>query len=325
MLAWTTADIPDLTGRIAVVTGANSGLGLETTIGLAAAGATVVMGCRDERRGETARLDLANELVDRTEVLTLDLASGPSIERFAATVTDRFGKVDLLINNAGIMATTGSPAERADTAGSEESDPLVGLDPQWVTNHLGHFALTGRLLPLFVDRPARVVSVSSLAAGSGDPNRMIRSDGTIPVGGRYPRFGIYGDTKWANQVFALELNHRLAAVDSPAVSLAAHPGVSHTNLLAGTSLPGPLRRIGLALSSRLAQSAADGALPTLRAATDPAAEGGQYYGPAGRGQRRGAPKQIPVVGGAATRAHGRELWERSMALTGVRYLATGPS
>jgi len=135
----------------------------------------------------------------------------------------------------------------------------------------------------------------------------------------YSRFGVYSDTKLANQVFAVELNHRLAAINSPALSVAAHPGVSHTNLGAGIKL-GPATGAFLALSRVLTQSAEAGALPILRAATDPQVEGGQYYGPAGRRQYRGAPKQVPLLAGAATRRVGRALWDRSMELSGFRYL-----
>lgn len=323
MVAWTIADIPDLTDRVVVVTGANSGIGLETTIGLASAGATVIMACRSEQRGEAARSELSAPVRDRTEVMALDLTSGPSIEHFATLVAARHPHLDLLVNNAGVMAP--SPEPTAALADTGDHDRLAIFDRQWATNHLGPFALTGRLLPLLIERPSRIVTVSSLAAGYGDPNRMIRSDGTLPSRGRFGRgpagrFAIYGDTKWANQVFALELNHRLAAIDSMAISLIAHPGVAHTNLATGIRLPGPATRALLALSHRFTQPAADGALPVLRAATDPAAEGGQYYGPEGRRGHRGAPKQIPVVAGTANRTHGRELWERSMALTGVRFL-----
>jgi NAD(P)-dependent dehydrogenase (short-subunit alcohol dehydrogenase family) len=216
-------------------------------------------------------------------------------------VAERFDHIDLLINNAGVMACPPSLT-------------VEGLERQWATNHLGHFALTGHLLPLLSERPARVISVSSLAAAGGDLSAPIPTDVA-----NYSRFGVYSNTKLANLVFAIELNHRLAADRHRAISVAAHPGITHTNLAAGVAIPvvAPALR---GLSRLLAQSAAAGALPTLRAATDPAVEGGQYYGPGGRDQRRGSPTQIPLVPGAAKRSIARALWEQSMELTGVRYL-----
>ena len=317
MVEWSSSDIPDQLDRVFVVTGANSGIGLETTRALVLARATVIMACRRPDHAAKIKATLEPDSRGQLIVSELDLTKVESISRFAADVLNRFGKVDVLINNAGILA----PPRTADDQ---------GIDRQWATNHLGHFALTGLLLPGFEDRSARVVSVSSLAAANGNPDRMIRSDGSLPLRSRfvwtkrprvhYPRFGIYSDTKWANQVFCLELNHRLAAEHSPAISVAAHPGVTHTNLTSSAMLGSIATPIALAASRRLFQSAEQGALPTLRAATDPAVEGGQYFGPSGSQQRRGAPKQIPFVEGVATRSHGRELWERSMTLTGVRYL-----
>ncbi|MEM9651617.1 MAG: SDR family NAD(P)-dependent oxidoreductase [Actinomycetota bacterium] len=317
MVEWASSDIPDQLDRIFVITGANSGIGLETTRALSVARATVVMACRRPDAGNRAKAAIEADSRGRLTVLPLDLTDGDSIRRFADDVLDRFGQVDVLINNAGILAPPQAVTQ-------------TGIDQQWATNHLGHFALTGLLLPGFVERFARVVSVSSLAAAGGQPDRMIRSDGSLPLRSRfrwsrkprqsYPRMGIYRDTKWANQVFCLELNHRLAAENSPAISVAAHPGVTHTNLTDSSMLGSVLTPAAKAISRRLFQSAPDGALPILRAATDPLVEGGQYYGPGGPGQRSGAPKQIPFLEGVAIRSHGRELWERSMTLTGVRYL-----
>ena len=189
-----------------------------------------------------------------------------------------------------------------------------GVERQWATNHLGHFALTGLLLGM-LDRPgARVVSVSSLAAEGGDLSRPVRTDLED-----YGRFQVYSDTKLANQVFAVELQHRLVKAGRSTISVAAHPGVSHSNLLSGLGVP-LLDKVGLAFSRVLAQPTAAGALPILRAATDPAVQGGEYYGPAGRNQYRGLPHRLPLVNGADRRSLGRELWDRSMTLSGVRYL-----
>lgn len=307
MTAWTLTDIPDQSGRVAVVTGANSGIGLETTRALADSGALVVMACRDRARGEAARSRLLERLsdragaADRLVVVELDLADPASIAVFADRFANDYEQLDLLINNAGVMAV---PPELT----------AAGIERQWAINHLGHFALTGLLLPTLNLNGARVVSVSSLAAAGGNPDNPIRTD----LDG-YARFPVYSDTKLANQVFAVELNHRLAASGSTALSVVAHPGVSHTNLGAGTAIPVATRL--LLMASRLAtQPASEGALPILRAATDETVEGGQYYGPSGRRQHRGAPRQIPLVAGAAARSLGRRLWAQSMELSGVRYL-----
>lgn len=302
---WTTADMPSLVGKTAVVTGANAGLGTAITAALLAAGAEVVMACRSVERGRDAldgMLPTSDPARDRADVAALDLQRPESIESFADTFLAGGGGLDLLINNAGIMACP--PRLTAE-----------GIESQWATNHLGHFALTGRLLPAFIDRPARVVSVSSLAAAGGSLDGHDPTDLTD-----YSRFGAYSNTKLANQVFAVELNHRLRDAGSPAVSVAAHPGVSHTRLTTSSGL-GRLTPAVLALSRLVTQSANDGALPILQAATDPEVEGGQYYGPAGRGQRRGAAKQVLLVPGAANRSTGRRLWEQSVALSGVDYAA----
>lgn len=310
MTIWGATEIPDQRGRIAVVTGANSGIGLETTRELARSGVSVVMACRSRDRGEQARAELlqssprqrfSNDQL-KLSIAELDLTSSDSVARFVDGFVEDFDKLDLLINNAGVMACP--PTLTAH-----------GVERQWASNHLGHFALTGLLLPqLSKSGAGRVVSVSSLAAAGGDLSQPIPTDLE-----NYSRFQVYSDTKLANQVFAVELNHRLAAERHRAISVAAHPGITHTNLAAGVAIP-VLSPALLRVSRLLTQPAAVGALPTLRAATDPRVEGGQYYGPSGRNQRRGPPQQIPLVAGASRRILGRELWERSMELTGVRYL-----
>ncbi len=309
MTEWTAADIPDLRDQVAIVTGANSGIGFETTRELARSGATVVMACRSLLRAEQAMIELqqssprqrfSDNKLDLS-IAELDLTSSDSIARFADGFEQDFARLDLLINNAGVMACP--PSLTAE-----------GVERQWASNHLGHFALVGRLLPQLSDSAGRVVNVSSLAAAGGDLEQPLPTslDG-------YSRFKVYSDTKLANQVFALELNHRLAAEGHPVISVAAHPGITHTNLAAGAAIP-LLTPVLLRLSRLLTQSAPVGALPTLRAATDPMVESGQYFGPSGRNQRRGPPHQIPWVAGASRRSLGRELWERSMELSGVRYL-----
>lgn len=268
------------------------------------------MACRSVDRGEAAKAALLESSPQQRfdhepldlQVAELDLTDSQSIEQFADRFKQRFDRLDLLINNAGVMAC---PPELTDE----------GVERQWASNHLGHFALTGRLLPILIERPGRVVSVSSLAAAGGDPSRPVRTDLDD-----YARFKVYSNTKLANQVFAVELNHRLAAESHPTISVVAHPGVTDTNLAAGVAIP-VLTPVLLRLSRVFTQSPTVGALPTLRAATDPTVEGGQYYGPSGRGQHRGAPHQIALVAGAAQRSLGRALWDRSVELSGVQYLA----
>ncbi|MFW2335431.1 SDR family NAD(P)-dependent oxidoreductase [Ilumatobacter sp.] len=302
--AWTVSDIPDQTDRIAVITGANSGLGLETARALAASGATVVMAVRNTEKGRSAideiRANGTNGDPDADiELLELDLASLDSIRTAATELHDRFERIDLLINNAGVMYTP--KQETAD-----------GFEMQFGTNHLGHFAWTGlvidRLLPV---EGSRVVTVSSV--GHRIRSRIDFDDLQAEEG--YNRVSAYGRSKLANLLFTYELQRRLAAADTPTVALAAHPGGSDTEL--GRHIPGA--RWLAPLLRPVTQSAAKGALPTLRAATDPDAEGGQYYGPDGFMETRGD----PVVVTSNERSHDvdtqRRLWAASEDLTGVTF------
>jgi NAD(P)-dependent dehydrogenase (short-subunit alcohol dehydrogenase family) len=301
-MTWTAADIPDQTGRTAIVTGSNSGLGQITALELARAGARVLLACRDTAKAEDAaaqiRLDAAGAQV---EVAELDLGSLDSVRAFA----DAFdGDLDLLINTAGVMA----PPRR------ETAD---GFELQLGTNHLGHFALTARLLERMEDREdARVVTLSSGAHRIG----RISFD-NLQHERRYNRWLAYGQSKLANLLFALELERRLRAAGSTVKSLAAHPGYAATNL---QSAAAPLAdRLLMKVSNAvLAQSADMGALPTLYAATEPGLEGGTFVGPDGFMEQRGHPE--PVVPSAAARDEdvARRLWEVSEELTGTAPLAT---
>ncbi len=295
---WNETDIPDQSGRVAVVTGANSGLGLETARQLAAHGATVVMAVRSPERGQAAVDDIRSTVADaRLELQQLDLASLDSVRGAADAIRANFDRVDLLINNAGVMYT-----ERELTA--------EGFELQFGTNHLGHFAFTAGLLDRLIDVPgSRVVTVGSL--GHWAPFRFDLDD--IRAEDKYNRFAAYSRSKLANLMFAYALQRRLAISGAPTVSLAAHPGGSDTEL--AQHVPGAdLIRARLQV---LAQSAAMGALPTLRAATDPTIGGGQYLGPNRLFESRGYP--IPVRSSA--RSHDLELQERlwtlSEELTGV--------
>lgn len=299
-MAWTTADIPDLTGRVAVVTGATSGLGLVTARELAAHGAHVVMTARDERRGAVARAKVDGS----AEVRELDLASLRSVETFAAGLAAHHDAVDVLVNNAGVMAT---PFQRTED----------GFELQVATNHLGPFALTARLVPLLEAAPTgRVVTVASLAHTWG----AIDLDDLAYERRRYVRWLAYGETKLANLLFASALDRRLRAAGSTVSSLAAHPGLARTRL--GRRGGGPLgwlQAAGVVLAKPLHQSAGRGAEPQLRAATDPDMPGGAYLGPGGPGEARG-PAVIVGCSPAARDEHlGDALWELSERLTGVRF------
>jgi NAD(P)-dependent dehydrogenase (short-subunit alcohol dehydrogenase family) len=313
---WTPADIPDLHGVSAVVTGANSGLGLQTTIGLARAGALVVMGCRDSARGEAALAQVRAAVPDaQVLLLELDLADLASVRRFAATVPDAVDStaLDLLVNNAGVMAIP-----RRETAD--------GFEMQLGTNHLGHFALTGQLIGVLLrgrigGGPARVVTVSSNMHRAGSIHRddlMLARD--------YAKWVAYGQSKLANLLFARELQRRADAAGARLLSLAAHPGYAATNLQAvapamtGSRLNAAFMKLGNVI---MAQSAEHGAWPTLRAATDPAAEGGAYYGPSRLGETRGNPRRVGRSAAAKDDATAAWLWAESAKLTGVDYAELG--
>ena len=305
MPTWTTAAIPPLDGRVVIVTGANSGLGFETARALARAGARVVLACRDPDRGAAAVQRLREEAGADVELAPLDLADLASVRTFAAGFAAGHDRLDVLVNNAGVMAIP-----RRQTAD--------GFEMQFGTNHLGHFALTGHLLDRLLATPgARVVTVSSMAARGA----RIRFDDLQGVR-HYGRWSAYGQAKLANQLFVLELDRRVAGRGADLVSVAAHPGYAATNLqmvgpqMTGSDLMERVTRLGNTL---LAQSAADGALPSLYAATAPDVRGGQFFGPDRLFGMRGSPKRIPFLKAATDTGTARRLWEVSEELTGVRY------
>ena len=290
MTQWTAAGIPDQSGRRIVVTGANSGLGAVTADQLAAHGATVVLACRDTDKGHAAAKNMTGDVTVRR----LDLADLASVRAFA----DDTGEIEVLINNAGIMAV---PKGRT----------ADGFEVQFGTNHLGHFALTGLLLPRITDR---VVTMSSSAhqigrINLGDPNYQQR---------RYRPWGAYGQSKLANLMFAFELQRRLTAAGSPLRSMAAHPGYAATELQSH-SHSAASRFMALA-NSVMAQSAEQGALPELYAATAPSLTGGEYVGPDGLFQQRGYPKLVKSTKRSHDLAVAAELWTLSERLTGISYL-----
>lgn len=299
-LNWTAGDIPDQGGRVAIVTGANSGLGLVTSRELARAGARVVLTSRSAEKGRSAAARIASSVPGAdVQPAVLDLADLESVRAFAAGAPDR---VDLLINNAGVMA-----APRRLTKD--------GFESQFATNHLGHFALTGLLLGRLLAASApRIVTVSSTMHRGG----AIDFD-DLQSERKYSRWGAYSQSKLANLMFCFELQRRAVEADSALRSMAAHPGYAATNLqAAGTDRF--YERWFMAIGNRLfAQSAEMGALPTLYAATFPDLPGGTYVGPGGRSEQRGYPKVVSAAGKAYDEQAWRRLWEVSETLTGVHY------
>jgi len=297
---WTAANVPDQSGKTMVITGANSGIGFEASRVLAQRGARLVMAVRRPDAGEVAAGIIRTEAPE-AEVLVeeCDLGDLASIQRCAGRIAETVGPVDVLINNAGIMAVPyGTTTD--------------GHERQLGTNHLGHFALTGRLLPrLLESERGRVVTVSS------DAHRFGRVDPENLDGDRYRRWGAYGRSKLANLLFAYELDRKARSAGVALTSVACHPGYAATNLQGRAARErgrsGQIWKLG----HRFAQSAADGALPTLRAATDPDAGGGSYFGPTGR--QRGPAGLVRSSGRSHDTGTAGRLWEISEQLTGVRF------
>ena len=296
---WTPDDIPDQSGRTAVVTGANSGLGLVTARELAAHGAKVVLAVRDTSKGETAARGIRAEHQSAdVEVRALDLSSLDSVRAFAA---GHEGDLDVLVNNAGIMMPPRQTTKD-------------GFELQLGTNHLGHFALTGLLLErLQENEGSRVVTLSSIEHKQGH----IRFEDLQSEGGYGPRKA-YQQSKLANASFGLELDRRLRAAGSKTISVLAHPGYSDTNL----QVTGPtgIVKNALKIGNRLlAQSAEQGALPQLYAATAPGVQGGDYIGPDGFMEFRGSPTTVQAIPEAQDPQVAQRLWQVSEELTGVTY------
>ena len=297
---------------VAIVTGASNGLGLVAAQALVAAGATVVLGCRDRTRGERAADRCAAAAAagagGQAEVGEIDVARPDSVAAFARWFAERHGRLDVLVNNAGVL-------------GAPPTLTPEGIELHWATNHLGPFALVGHLLDVLATSPgSRVVAVSSVAAGAG---RLTGHDPTSLAG--YHWWPVYAATKLANLVYARELDRRLRAAGLPVTSVAAHPGTTHTNLVStrfagGGPLNAVGRRVALAGSRLVLAPASAGAQPILRAATDPDAAGGSYWGPSGFRQYRGRPVLVEPPPSAADPALGPGLWEQSVRLSGVDYL-----
>jgi NAD(P)-dependent dehydrogenase (short-subunit alcohol dehydrogenase family) len=297
---WTAADMPDQSDRIAIVTGATSGLGYDTAAALAGKGAHVVLAVRN--------LDKGNEAVDRIKEASpnadvalqeLDLTSLDSVRKAADELRAAYPRIDLLINNAGVMYVP------------KRETTKDGFEMQFGTNHLGHFALTGQLLDNMLPvEGSRVVTVASV--GHRIMARIHFEDPQFER--KYNRLEAYGQSKLANLLFTYELQRRLNAKGTPTVALAAHPGFSNTELM--RHLPGFIPDF---FWRPFAQPADMGALPTLRAATDPGAQGGQYYGPGGIGEVKGHPKVVASSAQSHDEDIQRRLWTMSEELTGVTY------
>jgi len=301
-MKWTVADIPSQEGRTAVVTGANSGLGKVVAQELARAGALVVLACRDTGKGERVAAQIRAAAPGAgVEVAELDLAALDSVRAFAQGFAGGRRRLDLLVNNAGVMAV---PHRRTGD----------GFELQLGTNHLGHFALTGRLLPLLREREdARVVTVSS-----GVHHGASIDFDDLQGERHYSRWGAYGQSKLANLLFALELDRRLRSAGLPVISVAAHPGYAATNLQ--FSGPPAYERLFMRVGNLLfAQSAEMGALPILFAATAPGLAGGAFVGPDGLFEGRGHPRLVTPSATARDQSTAARLWELSERLTGVAY------
>ncbi|HET7665314.1 MAG TPA: SDR family NAD(P)-dependent oxidoreductase [Mycobacterium sp.] len=297
MSKWTTADNPDQTGRTAVITGANTGLGYETAAALAAKGAHVVLAVRNLDKGKAAA-DLISARTPGASVALqeLDLSSLDSVRTAADELRSKHDGIDLLINNAGVMMTP-------------KSTTKDGFELQFGTNHLGHFAFTNLLLDRVLAAPrSRIVTVSS--QGHRFVNGIRFDD--LQWERDYGRIRAYGQAKLANLLFTYELQRRLQGTDT--IAVAAHPGGSNTEL--ARNLPVAVR-VATAVLAPLMQGADMGALPTLRAATDPGVLGGQYYGPDGFGEQRGYPKVVASSAASHDTEAQRRLWAVSEELTSV--------
>ncbi|MFI9387885.1 oxidoreductase [Kutzneria sp. NPDC052558] len=302
-MGWTAADIPDQHGRTALVTGANGGLGLVTAKQLAAKGAHVVMAVRNQKKAAAAVDQIRATVPDASlELVALDLSSQASVKQAADTVLAAHDRLDLLVNNAGVMAIA-------------EARTVDGFEMQFGVDHLGHWTLTALLLPALLRTPgSRIVTVTSTARNTGRPVDVANPH----LRGRYGAWRAYGQAKLANYHFGLGLQRELERAGAGTASLIAHPGMANTDLqtasVAGSG-GGASQRFGVFMAELTGMSPDDGALPQLRAATDPAANGGEFYGP--RFVTSGAPVRRPVLRRIGMDRAISKLWQVSERETGV--------
>ncbi len=300
---WTIDQVPDLSGKTMVVTGGNSGLGYESVKAFAMKGAEVILTSRSAENGEAAKSAIQKVFPEgKIRVMQLDLSDLDSVRRFADKFIDEYEKLDVLMNNAGIMMTPYFKTKD-------------GFEGQFGVNHLGHFALTGLLLDVLLKIPgSRIVNVSS---GAHKMGKMDFSDLHYENGRAYSPIKSYGQSKLANLLFTYEFQRKLESAQKDSISLAAHPGSSMTNL--GRHVEGKLMyKILFPIFRRMSQDQAQGALPQIRASVDPRAKGGEYYGPDGRREMTGFPVLVPSNASSHNLSDAARLWEESEKLTGVK-------
>lgn len=302
---WTTEFIPDLSGKVIIVTGGNSGLGYWSVKAFAENGAEVILASRSKENGEKAKAEILNEVPKgNIKVAELDLTDLKSVRRFAENFQQNYSRLDVLLNNAGIMTTPYFTTKD-------------GFEGQVGTNHLGHFALTGLLLPVIQKTPgSRVVNVSSMAHKQG---KMDFSNLLFENGKGYSPMKAYGRSKLANLLFTYELQRFFEANNINSISVAAHPGVSQTNLARHLE-DKLLFKILYPLFKVMTQDAEKGALPQIRASVDPHVKAGEYYGPSGFNEMKGQPVKVQSNSASHNAEDARKLWEVSEELTGVKFL-----
>ena len=301
---WTQENIPDLTGKIIVVTGGNSGLGYESVKAFAGKGAEVVLASRSMEKGEEARTEILKDFQEgEIKVMQLDLGDLESVRNFASAFKENYKKLDVLLNNAGIMMTPYFTTKD-------------GFEGQLGTNHLGHFALTGLLMDVILKtQGARIVNVSSGAHKSGE---MDFSNLQFKNGKGYKPMKAYGRSKLSNLLFTYELQRKLEVAQKETIAMAAHPGIAMTNL--GRHLQGKLLvKLLMPLLNRMAQHQAMGALPQIRASVDHQVKGSEYYGPGGKGERKGYPVMVESNEASHSLQDAKKLWKESERLTSVKF------
>ncbi|MDV7765955.1 oxidoreductase [Peribacillus sp. CSMR9] len=299
---WNGEDMADVSGQTIVITGANSGLGFETAFALAGKGAEIILAVRNASKGEKAvdRIISVHPKAN-VRVMQLDLSDLSSIRHFADSFNENYDSLSVLINNAGVMIPPYSKTKD-------------GFELQFGSNHLGHFALTGLLLPRILSTPkSRVVTLSSLAAINGfiDFGNLNGENGYKPM--KY-----YGQSKLANLLFARELQNKFNQHEANPISVACHPGLAHTNLMSRGSGK-PMNRFVHFLSKTFTQPANMGALPTLYAATEPTLTGGEYIGPDGKKSRKGFPRKDTIIDTLYNEETSKRLWDISETMSGVKY------
>ncbi|MDX1495960.1 MAG: oxidoreductase [Salinisphaeraceae bacterium] len=311
MSKWTVKQIPPQNGRLVIITGANSGIGFETAVALAGSGAHVIMACRNTQKAETAADAIRKRHGQaKLSVMKLDISDLDSVRDFAEQVRNQHKQLHLLINNAGVMG------------GPEISRTRHGFESQFGTNHLGHFALTGLLLPLLTNTPgSRIVVVSSIAHTKA--KNGLNLDDPNFENSEYSLFDAYAKSKLANLTFMFELNRRLLSSQYDVRAVGAHPGYTASNITSGANPEDSKIKSFLAWLGNvtIAMPTAKGALPTLYAATDSSINGGEHIGPKGPLQFWGWPSDMPCSQAARDPAAGSRLWQISQDLTGVQYLS----